>query len=351
MSTSLPPSRDLSPDDALPPVEPPNASFILQLFFVPGVIVAVVVMIWLMFNWLAHKGNDREAFVRALQRNNEARWQAAFNMANELRADRGSRNPKLAGDSQLAAQLAGILDREIDGDNSDENSITLRIYLCRALGEFRVTDGLPTLIKAAANERNDDEAAVRRAALEGIAMLAANISEAQAAPGHSGPTPETLVDDAPLREVLLKDAQDPDPRTRAAAAVAIGVIGGPELVEKLHVMAEDTNADVRYNAATRLAHLGDAAAVPMLAEMLDPDEKVGIELEKNEGMRPYKRGLITINALCATAQLAEHNTQADLSSLKAAVEKLLANDPAPDVRIEAIDVLRILTARSAAAAR
>jgi len=60
----------------LPPVEPPGAGFIVQLFLVPGVIVVVVVVIWVLFNWLAQKGNDRDAFVRALSRNNEARWQA-----------------------------------------------------------------------------------------------------------------------------------------------------------------------------------------------------------------------------------------------------------------------------------
>jgi hypothetical protein len=50
MSYSSPPRDGLSPDDALPPVEPPSAGFIIQLFVVPGIIVVVVVMIWVMFN-------------------------------------------------------------------------------------------------------------------------------------------------------------------------------------------------------------------------------------------------------------------------------------------------------------
>jgi len=105
MSSPLPPSEPLSPDDALPPVEPPSAGFILQLFVVPGVIVVVVVTVWLMFNWLAHMGNDRDAYVRDLSRNNEARWQAAFNLANALRAERITNQPELTIDSELAAQL------------------------------------------------------------------------------------------------------------------------------------------------------------------------------------------------------------------------------------------------------
>ena len=48
----------ISADDALPPVEPPSAGFIVQLFVIPGIIVFIIVMIWLLFNWLAQKGND-----------------------------------------------------------------------------------------------------------------------------------------------------------------------------------------------------------------------------------------------------------------------------------------------------
>src|SRR5581483_9884282 len=90
MSQSSPEPRGLSPDDVLPPVEPPSAGFILQLFIVPGVIVVIIVMVWLMFHWLVQQGNDPEAYVAALQRNNEARWQAAVNLANALRNERGT---------------------------------------------------------------------------------------------------------------------------------------------------------------------------------------------------------------------------------------------------------------------
>jgi HEAT repeat protein len=322
----------------LPPVEAPSAGFILQLFLVPGIIVVVVVMIWLLFNWLAHKGNDRDAFVAALSRNNEARWQAAFNLANELRAEHGSTNRRLTGDSQLAAQLAAILDREIEGASTDENSITLRIYLCRALGEFKVTDGLGELIKAAGTQRNEKEADVRRAALAGIAILADNI----------GAEDEHFSDSKQLRDVLFAAANDPEPRTRAAAAVAIGVIGGAPMAEKLRVMIEDANPDVRYNAAMRLAHLGAAAAAPVLVEMLDPNESAGVDTEKEVNMRPLKRAVITVNALRAAGQLAEANPDADLSTLKRSVAKLLEGDATGEIRMEATNTMRQLNARPTA---
>ena len=338
MSNGTPESRGLSPDDALPPVEPPSASFILQLFIVPGVIVLVVVMIWVMFNWLAQKGNDRDAFVRALSRNNEARWQAAFNLANALRAERGAKNAKLTTDGELARQLAEILDREIDAGSMENNSISLRIYLSRALGEFKVADGLGVLIKAAKTEREQKEGDVRRAALEGIALLAANVAEEN----HS------LAGDAPLAEVLDKAAADSDPRTRAVAAVDLGVVDGPRNLEKLRAMLDDLNPDVRYNAALRLAQHGDPAAVGVLVEMLDQDETAGVQSEKNEEMRPYKRAVITVNALRAAAQLAAKNRDADLSQLTKAVEKLKSSDVRGEMRLEVTNALRELDERAAA---
>lgn len=336
MSSNSPPSRGLSPDEALPPVEPPNAGFILQLFIVPGVIVVVVVMIWVMFSWLAQKGNDSDAFVRALGRNNEARWQAAFNLANALRGERNSKDAPLKNDSKLAAQLAEILDGEIEAGNMDNNSLTLRIYLCRALGEFRVADALPTLIKAATTERDPKEADVRRAAVEGIALAASNVTDRAA-----------FTNNAALQAALVKAAEDSDPRMRTVATVALGVVGGPENIEKLRAMLKDFNIDVRYNAAARLATLGDAASVPILAEMLDQSEKAGVDVEKEPQMRQYKRDLININALRAVGQLAEKNAEADLSPLQAAIETLLASDVAGEMRIEATSAQQKLAARKA----
>ena len=80
-----PTRRVVSPDDSLPPVEPPSAAFLVQLFLVPALIVGIIVFVWLAFHWLAQLGNDPEGYVRALKRPSEGRWQAALNLANDLR--------------------------------------------------------------------------------------------------------------------------------------------------------------------------------------------------------------------------------------------------------------------------
>jgi HEAT repeat protein len=327
-----------SPDDVLPPVEPPSAGFIVQLFVVPGVIVVVVVLIWLMFNWLAQKGSDRDALVRDLSRNNAARWQAAFTLAQDLKAERNAKNPTLTTDPELAKKLAQILHDEIKAGSLEENPITLRIYLSRALGEFRVPDGLPTLIEAATTVRDEKENEVRRAALEGIALLADNAGSSNA----------EFASNPQLEEVLLAAAGDTDVRTRNVAAVGLGIIGTPPMVEKLHFMLGDAYPDVRYNAAVRLAQRGDEAAVPVLVEMLDQQEQAGIKVEKEAMMQDFKRALITINALRASGQLAEKNSSAELAPLQTAIDKLLAGKVTPETRIEATSALHHFAKRGAA---
>ena len=47
--------------ETLPPVEPPSAKFIVQLFVVPGLIVAAIVGAWLLFGKLASAEQDWQA--------------------------------------------------------------------------------------------------------------------------------------------------------------------------------------------------------------------------------------------------------------------------------------------------
>ncbi|OYV83252.1 MAG: hypothetical protein B7Z73_16275, partial [Planctomycetia bacterium 21-64-5] len=113
-----------SPDDHLPPVEPPSAGFIVQLFVIPALIVVIMFALGGGIKWLVERDNNPEAYVDALRRNNDARWQAAHDLADVLR---NPRNAKLKDDARLAEQLAGILNKELDEGSFDKNPIELRI--------------------------------------------------------------------------------------------------------------------------------------------------------------------------------------------------------------------------------
>ncbi|MEZ6061328.1 MAG: hypothetical protein R3C19_13370 [Planctomycetaceae bacterium] len=66
------PPEDLRPEE-LPPVEPPSAGFIVQLFLIPALIVAAVIGVWALFGKLADSKTDWKQLVSELGSSNEHR--------------------------------------------------------------------------------------------------------------------------------------------------------------------------------------------------------------------------------------------------------------------------------------
>ncbi|HWA97834.1 MAG TPA: HEAT repeat domain-containing protein [Pirellulales bacterium] len=320
-----------SADDALPPVEPPSAGFILRLFFIPAAIVAIIVCVWLAFNWLAQRDSDPYAYLLALERNTAVRWQAAVNLADALR---DPRNADLKHDHAVIQRLVGITERELEAGRTDDDALKLRVYLCNALGEFQEPDDvLPVLLKAATTQRQDEEKYVRFAALKAIAVLLAS------APGFDAARhPEVFT-------VLDQASRDPEPVIRSTAAFALGAYGSPQARERLEKLLADTYPDVRYNAATTLARAGDMAAVPVLVEMLDSKPSAGVAAEQEAGSREYKQETIYLNALRAAADLAKAHSAADLAPLAKAVERLREANLSTPVAVQARETLREIHTR------
>ena len=232
--------KPFSPDDALPPVEPPSARFLVQLFLIPGLIVAIIVVVWLLFHWLAQMGNDPREYIKKLRGNSEMRWQAAVNLAGALHGEAGADIKK---DPAVAADLAQILDDEIRAAGMDENSINMRIYLCRALGEFQTPLVLPALLKAAQTQRDDAEIDVRRAAVQGIAALA-----------HTLDAMHPPLDDAEVVPVLIEATKSENNNLRAETAYALGEFDDPQATLRLEQMLDDPYPDCaiqrRHRAGT-----------------------------------------------------------------------------------------------------
>ena len=314
----------VSPDDQLPPVTAPSAGFIVQLFVIPALIVAIIFAIGWGIKWLADHGADPKAYVAALKRDNDGSWQAAHDLADVLR---NRRNDHFKDDPALAADLVDALRTNIDSGRVDEHAVELRIYLCNALGEFRVPGVVGILVKAAGLERDDREANVRMAAVKALAVYLSQVP------------PALRADPPELLPAIIESSGDERPLVRSTAAFALGAHAGPEATRRLAAMLNDTYPDVRYNAATMLAMQGDERAVATLAEMLDPAEMVAVMSEEQPASRDFKRQLILINALRATKELAAKNPAADLSQLGAAVEKLRGTDSPARIRTEANAVL------------
>jgi HEAT repeat protein len=322
------PRRAISPDD-LPPVEPPSAGFLVQLFLVPAIIVGIIVCVWLAFHWLAQLGNDPQAAVRALRRNTEGRWQAALNLANDLRGPGGA---KLKADEALAGELASVLadevksGRPIGGGHSAEQSRTLCVYLCRALGEFAVPGAAPPLV---ARAEATDQPEIARAAVEALAVLATNL-------GAAG---KEFGDTAAVAATVTGATRSEDSGLRSSAAFALGVVGGAEARDRLQVLCGDLDDDVRANAALGLARLGDPAAYETLAEMLAlPDVATRPGDDESQAAR-YKRAMVVVNAIKGVGLLVDDSGEPPPEQISAALERL-REDAIPDVRQGAAALLK-----------
>jgi HEAT repeat protein len=322
----------VSSDERLPPIEPPTAGFIIQLFVIPAIIVAAVVLIWFGVESLARSGEqDPEQIVAGLRSSNQARFQQAKELADMLRLP--ERYPEIKTNRELAQKLAAYLNELVDAGSDAEAEVTMRIFIVKALGEFHVVDGLSALIKAALD---DPERDVRRDAIGAIAVLL---------DGMAGFKPPQYVGSDELTAALVKLANDQDELIRSGAAFAIGVAAiapeaDPQLLSALESLADDPYTDVRFNAAIGLARAGSPAAVAPLAEMLDPESiasSVSGEKPLNEQVTPeqlaaqkaFKRNKIVTNALTAIGRLVDAKSvpPATFAILETALQKFIAAAP------------------------
>jgi len=323
-------SCESPPNGDDPPVESPPLGMLGKLILLPALVVACLVLIVVVIGWLTLSPGDVHSMVDALEKSGNRRWRAAVHLAGVLRAPGGA---GLKRDPVLAARLTEILEREIESGGTRDDEITLRMYLCRALGEFYLVEPLPVLIEAATTERDPREVDVRRSAIEATAVLASNVG------------PSRLRSRAALIAALSEAAEDTRPPLRSAAAFTLGVIGGSEAETELAALLSDAYPDVRYNAATGLARHGNVKAVDVLLEMLDPSETAGVDVEKQEPARDFKRAVILVNGLRAAGQLTATDPSADWSRLERAIERLSRAEVDGAVRAQAVEVLHRLRGR------
>jgi HEAT repeat protein len=367
MSSSIPPQNDFSQgvadpdnryarmrtasDELLPPVEPPSAGFIIQLFVIPAVIVAAVVGLWFVIETLARRGEqDPAKIVAALRSNNQARFQQAKELADMLRLPQ--RYPELKVSHELSSQIAAYVDELVDAGRPEDAEVTMRIFLVTALGEFQVADGLPALMNAALHDPQRD---VRRRAINAIAVLAGSMAAIK--------PPQSLADEL-LIETLLTLADDQDELVRSETTFAIGVVAeasatqpaeaDPRLVEKLVELADDPYTDARFNAAAALARLGHPAAPAAVAEMFDVDSLAAsvagekaltpeVTKESLAKQRAFKRNMILSSALKSTNRLRETPAlpaeafaplEEAVEGFLKSVEKLQKEEPVPDELVD-----------------
>jgi hypothetical protein len=240
----------------LPPVEAPSASFVVQLFVIPAVVVAVVIVVWLLFGKLAGGERDAMEYVRQL-RLSSANWRSAFELASLIQND-----SQLASDPRLLGELTDLLSFEL---KQNENP-RLTQYVALTMGAFQTLDA--TL----ADGRKVDPIEPLALALEPkyetpIRIAAAASLAKQAARLHG------TLDDPRAVRALAQAAANGEPEVRQMAVYALGFMGGAESAKVLRErLQSDEDRYVRYNAAVALGRRGDMAAKGTLSEMLSSSD-------------------------------------------------------------------------------
>jgi hypothetical protein len=180
----------------LPPVAPPSGKFILQLFLVPGLIVAALVLVALGLQWLFGPHRDPEKYLKDLDDPNpEVRWRAAADLSQEL-----PRKEAFAQNVRFALALTERLDRALDANASaelahkkrlrDEGDIAVPkplqrerdfiLFLTLCLGHFQTPVGATELGQLALGKTEGDAETVfrRRAnAVKALMDLGANLQK------------------------------------------------------------------------------------------------------------------------------------------------------------------------------
>ena len=301
-------------DTALPEIRPPNAGFILQLFLIPMMIVAVIICVWLLFNFIS-RGETPTELVRGLQKMNNASWQKAYTLSSLLRAPAS----ELKNDKELAQELIAVLETKLTEETADANQVKLRIFVCKCLGEFEIDSGLSALLNAAQQTNNANDLVIALTAVESVAVLMSNLDESVRAENYDRIV-ETLL------AASNEQAVNPDyallvNQLRSAAGFALGVAGGDKAIQRLVSMLDDAYPNARFNAAIGLARYGKLESTAVLLEMLDPGN-TAITNGEPEGSHAFKRSVVITNAIRAVVSLSEFHQTGELSDLIDAMRNL-----------------------------
>jgi hypothetical protein len=196
MYPEVPPTANSASARGLPPVVPPSGKFLVQLFLVPGIIVAVA-LVWLLgFSWLFGSATTPDKFLQKLDSSNpDVRWRAASDLAQVL-----LRDDRLASDPKFALDLAGRLRQALDSGQIAEQALAERlrqrsslemtgerdtleaernylVYLGACLGNFSLPVGVPLLCEMATQDSGapaETLALRRRQAVWALANLGEN---------------------------------------------------------------------------------------------------------------------------------------------------------------------------------
>ena len=355
-SASIPSAQQPLPEE-LPPVEPPSARFIVQLFLIPGLIVFAVVALWLLFGKLTASPQDITMTLQDLRSANpHVSGRAQWNLTHMLIADAklGDKGQQLSRNPLVADALATLLIEKLKKISKDKDHLAQQEFLSRALGWVDLPDNaFPALGQAMhirPEPRSDNpkdqelrelQQEIRKSAIASIARIAGRAAERGETVNHPD-----LVED------LIDVSADVEPTVRQVAAFCLGLFPTQAANERLVGLLIDADEATQMNAAMALARQKSPEGFSVYKTVLqqapkpvDPDSipgKTARERDKNAEAKKFERQVALKNTLTAIADLTgqfDANQRAELVNL---IEPISKAFEVPRIRSQAADVLQKL---------
>lgn len=314
----------------LPPVEPPSAGFIVQLFVVPAIIVAVVVGVYLLFGQLASGEQDwRKQLTDVRSDNPHVRWRGALGLAQMLQADAAADGKRLAENRDVAEELATMLEESLEKSGASEDDLKQQEFLTRTLGLVDVDEvTLPALSTAL---QPGEDSTVRKNSLASLATIANRRREAGGT-FHD----EAVVDD------VIRVTDDSEDMLRHVATYTLGLFQSSAARQRLQVLLEHRDQMTRLNAAVGLARQGSTGGLPVFQSVLvdaqSPPEAAAElpgETQSRESAEAFEQALMLSNTLKALSQLREDLSETERQQIVSKLEPLAEAYPQPQLRVEA----------------
>lgn len=303
------------PDD-LPPVEPPSAGMIIQLFLVPAIIVAVIVGVYAGFGQLASQELDwRQLVTDVRSQNPHVRWRGALGLAQMLDADaqRGEDSQNLAANSEIAMALSELYEEFIPLQELNEEELKNLEFLSKALGRMRVQDVvIPVFREGIAADKDRD---VRKHSLIGLSMHAGHVQAA----GNDIFQPEVVNE-------LIEISKEGDSLLRHQAAYALGLFPSNKSEKRLIELLDNPDLMTQTNAAIGLSRNGSTEGITVFFEMIESAQEWALDptLVKTEEQESeyFERMLILVNSIKALDEVVDQMSSDQKQQLAALLETL-----------------------------
>ncbi|MEW4487487.1 HEAT repeat domain-containing protein [Thalassoglobus sp. JC818] len=300
----------------LPPVEPPSAGMIIQLFLIPAVIVAVIVGVYTIFGTLASQELDwRQLVMDVKSENPHVRWRGALGLAQMLDADkqRGEESQNLDANPEIAEALAELYSKLSSPSSPTDEEEKQIEFLSKALGRMNVQDVILPVFREGVS--SDRDVIVRKHSLIGIAMLAGSVQESGA-----------KMNDPELVAELVEISREPERLLRHQAAYALGLLDSPAAEERLHELLQDPDQMTRVNSAIALARTRSTDGLFIFSELIDEGANwkmdPGSVKTLDQESEYFERMLMLLNGVKAVGLLAPELSADERTQLLESLDQL-----------------------------